>query len=188
MRDSKQFCFGNSMVIEATRSPTCSESLDWRGFCKMRLQNLERLRLRGQNLENSGVSDSSARYSYTASALTMICSGGCGTQGQISQGIGVPHPSFRGAYETRVGTLIFSSDPLYRRKPKSHPLAKKTARRVGNPTVHESYLPAIPHGPRRSRRASSSVERGASVVNAIAVQPSPWPRITTMEIAADTTP
>jgi hypothetical protein len=31
------------------------ESLDWRGFCKNGLQNLERVTVRGQNPENKGV-------------------------------------------------------------------------------------------------------------------------------------
>ena len=35
--------------------PTPSESRDWRGVCKNRLQNLEPQGFRGQNLENKGV-------------------------------------------------------------------------------------------------------------------------------------
>ena len=53
--------------------PSPSESLDWRGVCKNGLQNLERLRVRGQNLYNKGVAASFAEALSTASALTMIC-------------------------------------------------------------------------------------------------------------------
>jgi len=56
-----------------TPSPTLSESRDWRGFCKMSLQNLERQRVRGQNLDNKAVSSVLIGLSYTASALTMFC-------------------------------------------------------------------------------------------------------------------
>src|SRR6266567_1982962 len=54
-------------------SPAPSECLDWRGVCKNGLQNLERLRVRGQNLYNKGVVASFAEALSTASALTMIC-------------------------------------------------------------------------------------------------------------------
>ncbi len=64
--------------------PTLSESLDWRGFCKNGPQNLERLRVKGQNLENKGVAAVSLPSSYTAFASAMIGQE-CGrAQGQMS--------------------------------------------------------------------------------------------------------
>jgi hypothetical protein len=55
-------------------SPHPSESLDWRGFCKNALQNLEPQRFRGQNLDDKGVSALLAGFAYTAFALAIICS------------------------------------------------------------------------------------------------------------------
>ncbi len=69
-----QFHFGEK---EGSRSipppPWVSESRDWRGVCKNGLQNLERVRARGQNLENKRVKFLFAISAYTASALAMIC-------------------------------------------------------------------------------------------------------------------
>src|SRR5271166_2687559 len=53
--------------------PPPSERLDWRGFCKKCLQNLEGVGVRGQNLDNKGVMVSSESLMPTASALNMIC-------------------------------------------------------------------------------------------------------------------
>jgi hypothetical protein len=49
------------------------ERLDWRGFRKKCLQNLEAVGVRGQNLENKRVAGISHPSLSTASALTMIC-------------------------------------------------------------------------------------------------------------------
>jgi hypothetical protein len=51
------------------------------------LQNLEPQGLRGQNLENKGVSSWLPDFADTASALTMICSLDFPGQGQMSQGL-----------------------------------------------------------------------------------------------------
>ena len=67
--------------------PPSLKGLDWRGFCKMCLQNLERLGVRGQNLENTRVRGSSSLSPHTANALAMICSLACGRQGQMSHGL-----------------------------------------------------------------------------------------------------
>jgi hypothetical protein len=61
------------------------ERLDWRGFYKKCLQNLESKRVKGQNLENKGVAASSETLSQAASALTIICSLRMEGQGQMSQ-------------------------------------------------------------------------------------------------------
>jgi hypothetical protein len=50
------------------------ECLDWRGVYKNALQNLEPEEVTCQNLENKRVSSALAIFSYTASALTMMCS------------------------------------------------------------------------------------------------------------------
>src|ERR1700758_3143888 len=54
-------------------SPYPSERLDWRGFRKKGLQNIEPQRLRGQNLDNKRLTDFFAVAACAASALTMIC-------------------------------------------------------------------------------------------------------------------
>jgi hypothetical protein len=72
---SKQVRFGKSSCTAGyPPPPPPSESLDWRGFCKNALQNLERLGVRGQNLENKELAAFFAGTACTASALTMICS------------------------------------------------------------------------------------------------------------------
>jgi hypothetical protein len=64
----------NSRDTKVPPPPLASERLDWREVCKNALQNLEPLRVRGQNLDDKGVRACSAVSTYTASALTMICS------------------------------------------------------------------------------------------------------------------
>jgi hypothetical protein len=54
--------------------PTPFKCLDWRGFCKGGLQNLEPLGVRGQNLKNKGLAVFLVGAADIASALTMICS------------------------------------------------------------------------------------------------------------------
>ena len=54
-------------------SPTPLKSRDWRGVCKNGLQNLERLGVRGQNLDFNELADVLASGSPIAFALTMIC-------------------------------------------------------------------------------------------------------------------
>ena len=46
---------GIMAVAEVSPLPAPYEHLDWRGFRKIALQNLERLRVRGQNLDNRTV-------------------------------------------------------------------------------------------------------------------------------------
>jgi hypothetical protein len=54
--------------------PTPSlESLDWRGVCKECLQNLERVEVRGQNLDDKRVAQSLERPPETPCAVAMIC-------------------------------------------------------------------------------------------------------------------
>ena len=60
-------------LAEVPPSPYPSERLDWRGFRKNGLQNLEPQRLRGQNLDNKRLTDFFAVAACAASALTMIC-------------------------------------------------------------------------------------------------------------------
>src|SRR5580698_3052094 len=60
-------------ILGVPPSPPPLEGLDWRGFCKNALQNLERQRFTGQNPDNKGVSDSSAVSGCAASALIIIC-------------------------------------------------------------------------------------------------------------------
>ena len=60
--------------------PQPSESLDWRGFCKNGPQNLEGKELRGQNLENKGLTSFFEIGVCAASALTMFYFPGCGLQ------------------------------------------------------------------------------------------------------------
>jgi hypothetical protein len=52
--------------------PTLSESLDWRGFYKNALQNLEPQWVKGQNLDNKELAGLVKRDPGTAHALTMI--------------------------------------------------------------------------------------------------------------------
>ena len=61
---------GSVGTLPCTRPP---EDLDWRGFCKNTLQNLKRLGVRGQNLENKELAAYVAVAGSTAFALTMIC-------------------------------------------------------------------------------------------------------------------
>ena len=68
-----RFVLGKIPVPGYPPPPTPSECLDWRGVCKNGLQNLERLGLRGQNLESKGLTAFFVVGAYTASALTMIC-------------------------------------------------------------------------------------------------------------------
>jgi hypothetical protein len=63
----------NPWLCQGYPSPLATESLDWRGFCKNALQNLEPQELRGQDLDNEGVTIRLAFLVSTASALTMIC-------------------------------------------------------------------------------------------------------------------
>ena len=49
-----------------------SESLEWRGFCKKALQNIERLGVKGQNLETKRVIRVLGVLTCTAFALAMI--------------------------------------------------------------------------------------------------------------------
>ena len=53
--------------------PTPSKSLEWRGFCKNGLQNLERVRVRGQNLESKKVTSPYEGCAHTPFAVAMIC-------------------------------------------------------------------------------------------------------------------
>src|ERR1700733_4810383 len=53
--------------------PPPLESLDWRGFCKNGLQNLERLEVRGQNIDNKAVMRFFSASSFTAFASAIIC-------------------------------------------------------------------------------------------------------------------
>ncbi len=78
------FVLGKSWFDGASPLPPPSESLDWRGFCKNGPQNLEGKELRGQNLENKGLTSFFAVGVCTASALTMFCFLVCGRQGQMS--------------------------------------------------------------------------------------------------------
>jgi hypothetical protein len=65
------------LVFEGTPpSPHPAECLDWRGFRKKCLQNLERQGFRGQNLDNKGVASFFADLADAASALNIICSFG----------------------------------------------------------------------------------------------------------------
>ena len=64
--------------------PTPFKSLDWHGFCENGLQNLERLGVRGQNLENKGVARIFLISSHTAFASAMMGQPSCGAQGQMS--------------------------------------------------------------------------------------------------------
>jgi hypothetical protein len=65
---------GKTAVGWGTPLPPTAESLDWSGVCKNALQGLEPIRLKGQNLDNTGVIAIPALFAYTASAFTMICS------------------------------------------------------------------------------------------------------------------
>ena len=76
--------WGKKLNLEVSPSPTPSEMLDQRGFCKKCLQNLESKRVKGQNLENKRVADFSGNLSQAASALTIICSFRVEGQGQMS--------------------------------------------------------------------------------------------------------
>jgi len=67
-----------------TPSPPTSESLDWRGSCKNGPQNLEGKELRGQNIDNKGLTALFAVATCTASALTIFCFLAGGRQGQMS--------------------------------------------------------------------------------------------------------
>ena len=53
--------------------PPPLESLDWRGFCKNGLQNLERVGVRGQNLESKRVTYAFGSFANTSFAVAMIC-------------------------------------------------------------------------------------------------------------------
>ena len=53
--------------------PTPSKSLDGRGFCKNGLQNLERVGVRGQNLESKRVTYAFGNFANTSFAVAMIC-------------------------------------------------------------------------------------------------------------------
>jgi hypothetical protein len=53
--------------------PPPSESLDWRGVFKNGLQNIERLRVRGQDLDFKELTGFFASGSYTAFAMVIIC-------------------------------------------------------------------------------------------------------------------
>ena len=61
------------MALGYTPLPPASERLDWRVVCKNALQNLDGKELRGQNLDNKGLTATAAASARTASALTMIC-------------------------------------------------------------------------------------------------------------------
>src|SRR5271169_4394044 len=54
-------------------SPCPSESLDWRGFRKSDLQNLEPQGFRGQDHDNTGLAGFFVVVGCTASALTIFC-------------------------------------------------------------------------------------------------------------------
>lgn len=60
------------MILVGPPSPTPLRCRDWRGVYKNGLQNLERVGVRGQNLENKAVKTLVAIFLFTASALTMI--------------------------------------------------------------------------------------------------------------------
>jgi hypothetical protein len=74
---------GKISVLVGSPPHPPSKRRDWRGVCKNGLQNLERLGVRSQNLENKGVKALFTGFAYTASALAMICcldfrvKGGC---------------------------------------------------------------------------------------------------------------
>jgi hypothetical protein len=53
--------------------PPPSESLAWRGVCKNGLQNIERLGVRGQNLDFKELTGFFASHSHTAFAMAIIC-------------------------------------------------------------------------------------------------------------------
>jgi len=53
--------------------PPPSESLDWRGVCKNGLQNIEPLRVRGQNLDFKDLASFFYKRLITAFASIMIC-------------------------------------------------------------------------------------------------------------------
>ena len=69
--------------------PPC-EGLDWRGFCKMCLQNLERVRVRGQNLDSTGLAGVSLTSLRTATAVAMICSLDSKRKGRCHIGLSLP--------------------------------------------------------------------------------------------------
>ena len=64
---------GKSGVMGVPPSPLPSECLDWRGVCKNGLQNLERLGVRGQNLDNKELAAFFSALACTVTASTMIC-------------------------------------------------------------------------------------------------------------------
>jgi hypothetical protein len=64
---------GNPPVEGDTPSPTPLKSRDWRGVCKNGLQNIERLGVRGQNLDFKELAGVFASGLRTAFALAMIC-------------------------------------------------------------------------------------------------------------------
>ena len=66
------FILGNTCLRGIPPSPTPLKSLDWRGVCKNGLQNIERLGVRGQNLDFKELAGFSASSSRTAFALAII--------------------------------------------------------------------------------------------------------------------
>src|ERR1700680_4198983 len=56
-----------------TPPPSPLKRLDWHGLCKKALQNLEPLRLRGQNIDNKRVMGLLAAFALHCLRLTMIC-------------------------------------------------------------------------------------------------------------------
>ena len=66
--------FGKTHIPRGTPLPHPSESLDWRGFRRVVLQNLERLGVKGQNIDFEGLEGSLATSICAAFALAIICS------------------------------------------------------------------------------------------------------------------
>jgi len=64
---------GIRVVLRYTPSPHTSESLDWHGFRKNGVQNLERVGVRSQNLDFKELTVFFEAAAETAHALTMIC-------------------------------------------------------------------------------------------------------------------
>jgi hypothetical protein len=102
-RSFSVFRSGKILVRWGIPPPPPSESLDWRGFCKNGPQNLEGKELRGQNLENKGLTSFFEIGVCAASALAMFYFPGCGLQGQMSHeecgrcGFRDPNPLAKGA-------------------------------------------------------------------------------------------